>query len=113
MYPIDDNTPIGVLTVGQFKNLMGEVLSELKANSQGLAIELPKEIMDINELSEYISQSKSHIYKLTGTFKIPYYKRCKKLYFKRSEIDEWLTQDRVKTMDEITTEALNFQLKSR
>ena len=112
MYDINDETPIGVLTVGQFKSLMREIIREFAKNSNSKTVNQPQEVMDITKLSEYTGLSKSHIYKLTSSFKIPHYKNGKRLYFKCEEINDWLTQNRMKTMDEITDEALNFQLKS-
>lgn len=48
--------------------------------------------LTITELSSILKLSKSHIYTLTSTKKIPHIKLLgKKLLFKRSDIDTWLT----------------------
>jgi excisionase family DNA binding protein len=48
--------------------------------------------LTITELSSILKLSKSHIYTLTSTKKIPHIKLLgKKLLFKRIEIDNWLT----------------------
>ena len=39
---------------------------------------------------------------------IPYYKKGKKLIFKRSEIEDWLNAGRQKTDEEMETEAINY-----
>ena len=40
---------------------------------------------------------------------IPHYKPMGKMcYFKRTEIDEWLTQNRVKTAEEVDEMALEY-----
>lgn len=39
---------------------------------------------------------------------IPYYKKGKKLIFKRQEIENWLNAGRQKTDEEMETEAINF-----
>jgi hypothetical protein len=44
---------------------------------------------------------------------IPNAKRGKRLYFKRSEIDDWISQSRRKTVAEIEQEASNYLLRSR
>lgn len=73
-----------------------------------------KEVMTADELSEYLAISKSTIYKLTSRQEIPHYKpRGKLLYFKKSEIVEWVSKSKIKTMDEIEQEAENHLKKLR
>ena len=50
-------------------------------------------IMNVNELAEYISYAKPTIYQYVHKKTIPYYKKGKKLFFKKAEIDEWLQKD--------------------
>lgn len=62
----------------------------------------PKEVMTVDELSLYISLSKSYIYKLTSKRIIPYYTpNGKKLYFKKSEIDVWLLKNKSQSNEEL------------
>lgn len=67
---------------------------------------LQKEIFTISEVCSYTGFEKSYIYKLTSTRKIPHFKSPggKNVFFKRDEINDWLTQIRVKTVDEINSE---------
>jgi len=61
-----------------------------------------KEALDFNETSQYINQSRSYLYKLTSQGLIPHYKpNGKKLYFKRSELDEWVLKNKVYSSDEL------------
>ena len=58
----------------------------------------PKEFMTIDELANYLSLSKSAIYKLTSNKEIPFYTPGgKKIYFRKIEINEWLERSRVAT----------------
>lgn len=67
-----------------------------------------KECLDIEELSQYANLSLGHIYKLTSSQLIPHYKpHGKKVYFKRSEIDAWLFQNKVSTNQEIEQKAIS------
>ena len=51
---------------------------------------LSKEVLTLAELSLYLGQSKSSIYKLTSKKEIPFYTPGgKKCYFRKSEIDNW------------------------
>ncbi len=49
------------------------------------------EVLNLEQAAEYVSLSKSAIYKKTSERNIPHFKQGKKLYFKRSELDAWLT----------------------
>ena len=72
-----------------------------------------KQTLNIDEAAMYCSVTVSYLYKLTSTQQIPHFKpRGKIVYFDRSELDEWLRQNRVKTTAEIETEAANH-LKRR
>jgi len=65
-----------------------------------------KETLDFEETVSYINTSKSYLYKLTSQGLIPHYKpNGKKIYFNRSELDQWLQQNRVKSQAEIISEA--------
>lgn len=58
--------------------------------------------------------SKSHLYKLTCAHQIPYYKpNGKHLYFDRSEVEDWMKQNRIATKAEIETKAANFLVMGR
>lgn len=72
---------------------------------------LPQKVfMTIDELSAYLTLSKSYIYKLTSNNDIPYYKRGKRVYFNKIDIDNWTFSNRIKTNKEIDQEAVNYLL---
>lgn len=73
-----------------------------------------KHILNIEELSVLTGMSKSNIYKLTSARTIPHYKKdegSKVIYFKRREIEIWLTAHKVKTSTELEAEALNLMTR--
>ena len=52
--------------------------------------------LSVQELSDMLKLSQSHIYTLTSTKKIPYIKLLnKKLLFDRNEIENWLRSKKV------------------
>ena len=54
-----------------------------------------KNVININELSDYTGYSKSYIYKLTSRNAIPYFKPSgKAVFFDRMEIDVWLLKNK-------------------
>ncbi|WP_315060160.1 helix-turn-helix domain-containing protein [Capnocytophaga leadbetteri] len=77
-----------------------ERLTNLERINQGA-----KTILTLEEVAKYTNYSKSYIYKLTSRREIPCYKpNGKQLYFKRTEIEEWLLSNRKMTNKEIESE---------
>jgi excisionase family DNA binding protein len=68
-----------------------------------------KEVLTLKEAAQFAGLSSSYFYKLTSGHKIPHYKPAGKVcYFNRLELQEWLLQNRIKTVDELKTEAANI-----
>jgi excisionase family DNA binding protein len=73
-----------------------------------------KNVLTFSEVATLTGLSKSHLYKLTCKNKIPHYKPSGKMvYFNKQEVETWLMQNRVKTVDEIEVEAQNYCMKNR
>lgn len=73
-----------------------------------------KDVLNFNETCDYLELSHSHLYKLTSSGAIPHYKpNGKKIYFKRSELDEWVLRNRTATAAEIESQVFENMLKSR
>jgi len=70
-----------------------------------------KNILTVDDLIDYTGYSQKQIYKLTSTRVIPHYKpNGRKLFFKRNEIDAWITQGRIKPMNELDDETQIIEL---
>ncbi len=83
-------------------------------NTNSISENLNKEIYNFNEACTFLNYSKSYLYKLTHTRRIPHYKpNGKMLYFKRADLEAWLLRNRVKTADEIEQEAINYTMKKK
>lgn len=63
-----------------------------------------KRAMTFEEGCEYAGISKSHGYKLTSQGRIPHSKRGKRIYFEKSELDEWLLSNKVKDVATLVQE---------
>lgn len=87
-------------------------LDRIEQAIQNLNIGEPKapvnELLDVEQVASYLKVTKSAIYKLTSTSEIPHYKNGKRLYFKKSDIDEWIFSKRIKTNDDIEKEAMEY-----
>lgn len=65
-----------------------------------------KEVLTFEECRQYTGYSKSQLYKLTSTGMIPFYKPTGgSIFFKRSEIDDFLLRNRHSTDKEINRQA--------
>jgi excisionase family DNA binding protein len=80
-------------------------------NGSEIPLSNTNEIMNLEQLAKYVNQSKSAMYKQTSSRTIPFYKNGKRVYFKKSEIDAWLTKTKISTADEIEEKALNYIIK--
>ncbi|MDH1883851.1 helix-turn-helix domain-containing protein [Empedobacter falsenii] len=93
--------------------LILEKLAQLegKIEEQNL---LQKEVLTFNDVCKYLDISASHLYKLTSQKQIPHFcPQGKKLYFNRTEIDQWLMRNRQETTEDIETAAANYLIKNK
>ena len=68
-------------------------------------------LMTIDELAQYISSTKSQVYKLTSKKEVLHIKKNKRLYFEKSKIDKWIREASVPTSSEINEEAESLLMK--
>jgi excisionase family DNA binding protein len=81
------------------ERLLYEIIQQ-KLAANGVA----KEVMNVEEVAQYLDVAKSTIYKLTSTREIPHFKKGKRIYFRTNEINEWMAKGKRKTNDEIKEE---------
>jgi len=80
-----------------------EKLSKIESLYQQQAL---SEVLSFKEACKYLNLSASYLYKLTSLRRIPHYKpNGKKIYFKRSDLQDWLLSNRVKTDAELQQQA--------
>lgn len=83
-----------------------EEIKELAAEIEANIRICTKEVLTVDEAAKYLGLSKSYLYKMTHYQQIPHYKPGGKIcYFKRTELERWLTEKRVATRDEISRRA--------
>jgi len=91
-----------------------EILNRLKQIESLLEKTSQKEFLNANEASEYLNISTNYLYKLTSEKKFPFYKPSGKLiYFKKSELNEWICRNRIKSKKEIDSEAISRVINKR
>ncbi len=67
-----------------------------------------KNTLDINEAAIYTGRSVGYLYRLTSGREIPHFKQAGKLYFRKSELDDWMTQERVLTNAQLNAQAETY-----
>jgi excisionase family DNA binding protein len=88
------------ITVTEFKAQLDRIEAGLMAQ---------KNVLTFDETSHFTGLSKSFLYKLTSTRRVPHYKpHGKVIYFDRSQVEAWLLQNPIKTADTIEKEACSY-----
>ncbi len=84
--------------------VLNDVLSPLLIKGDNGVIKSASEIMSLKQASEFLDLAPQTLYGHTSRRTIPHYKKGKKIYFKREELLEWLTQSKRKTTNELLIE---------
>lgn len=100
---IIDTTPLALLTVGQFIELVKKCIES------PAPIKTDDTRLDMKETRKLTGYSADAIYRLVRERKIPCYRleATGKLWFKKNEIMEWIDGQKVKTIDEMCREKLS------
>jgi excisionase family DNA binding protein len=97
---IDKNRPMYSLSVEEYIQLNQEILSSFKDPE----VETEKnnsEIMDIEEAAIYLKMAKQTVYSMISRKILPYFKRGKRVFFRKAELLSWLEKGRKYTNEEI------------
>ncbi|MDD4992147.1 MAG: helix-turn-helix domain-containing protein [Paludibacter sp.] len=100
-----NETPLAALTIGQFKDLLGEMVKPQSISQSDQKI-FP-ETFGKNECSKLTGYAVNTINKMICEKAIPFYKRNAKVIFKRDEIEAWLLANRIQTIEEFIEEKEN------
>ncbi|GGK16405.1 hypothetical protein GCM10007962_08450 [Yeosuana aromativorans] len=73
-----------------------------------------KEVLTFDEACDYTGISRSYLYKLTASGKIPHSKpNGKMLFFEKRKLVDWLLQNKRKSQQDIEAEALSHAMRHR
>lgn len=89
-----------------------EKLRSQESSDEGTS-KVQKEILSIEECGSLLNLARQTIYGLCSRRGIPFYKRNKRLYFKRSELLAWIEEGRKKTQVEFDEDLANFISKKQ
>ena len=67
-----------------------------------------KEVLDINDVAQLTGYSVKYLRLLIAKRDIPHYRRGNRLYFCRTEIEDWMMGERIPTNEEMKTKAMGY-----
>lgn len=67
-----------------------------------------KNVIGVEEAAMLTGYTVKGIYTLTSEKRIPHYKKNGKLYFKKDELEAWMTENKVLTQQEIESRAQTY-----
>lgn len=78
------------LTASQLTALIESAVSKCLSEKATVIVQPQKDLMRIDEASEFLGVSKNALYQTVHLGKVPYTKQGKALYFSRAELAKWI-----------------------
>jgi len=97
------NNIIVQFTQDEFTTLLKSCITESLELREFTKAEPSDKLFNVKEAAEYLDIAPQTLYGYTSNRTIPFIKKGKKLYFRKSDLDKWLSEGRKLTMDEIGT----------
>jgi excisionase family DNA binding protein len=97
----------------ELKDLLREVLLDTLKEGKESFSGAASNILDVKEAAAYVKLKVTTLYEKTSTKAIPHFKKGNKVYFRREELEAWLTEGKVKTVDDLQREAATYSLKRK
>ena len=89
------------------------MVNKLKEEYPTLPTFVGKDILSFKEATKYLDLSESSLYKLTSELKISFSKpNGGKLYFEKADLDNWMIQNKSKSVVEVENEILEKSIKN-
>ena len=101
------------ITEQEFKEFLKDALKEILGDKLGSIPEQQPEIMDVQQAAQFLKMKTATLYEKTSRKQIPHFKKGNKLYFHHSALQQWIKQGKVKTNDEIGSEAITYTLNRK
>jgi excisionase family DNA binding protein len=95
------NNIIIQFTQDEFTTLLKTCIVESLEHTDFSKGEPRDKLFNVREASEYLDIAPQTLYGYTSNRTIPFIKKGKKLYFRKCDLDEWLSQGRKLTIAEI------------
>lgn len=96
------------LTETEFKDFLKQALKEILAEQTINTQPALPEILDIKQAADFLKLKVTTLYEKTSQKEVPHFKKGNKLYFNRGALTEWVSSGRIKTNQEIESEANDY-----
>jgi len=96
---LEKDKPLYALNVGEFEQLMAELMQANQIQSPEripVFTEVVSDQMNISECAKYLNVSESTLHRYKNNRAIPFYKVGRTVYFKRSEVDAAINSEQKK-----------------
>ena len=101
-----DNLPEAVTQLLQeVAYIRNHLLNQSATTPEPMPYPAENKFLTVTEVSQMLNLSTGAIYNMTSTRQIPFFKKGRRVYFDKKEIDEWIRQDRRKTIKQLQVEA--------
>lgn len=82
-----------VTTPDELSEILTKIVNDLDISHFAVKAEKTDDnYMNINEAAKYLNLAKQTIYGFTSRGQIPHIKKAKRLLFRKSDLDQWLTE---------------------
>ena len=111
---IEKDQPESPGKIPEFEKIIENCLRRVLEEKPDLLVKDPeKEILSVDEAADYLGLSKQTVYQHVHKRKIPHSKRGRRLFFRRSELNDWLDKGRKKTIPEIDDDVREYMKGNR
>ena len=97
----------------EFKVFLKQALSEIIGEGLTQAKNIIPDILDVKQAADFLRLKITTLYEKTSEKTIPHFKKGNKLYFKRDDLQAWVQEGKVKTTDELQSEAASYTMQSK
>ncbi|MFY9311109.1 MAG: helix-turn-helix domain-containing protein [Bacteroidia bacterium] len=94
----------------EFKNFLKQALSEIMGERITHSKPDIPDIMDVKQAANFLRLQVTTLYEKTSQKIIPHFKKGNKLYFNRNELQAWVQEGKVKTTDELQSQAASYTM---
>ena len=89
----------------EFKDLLKSCINETLSSSSITKPGPENSLFNVTEASDFLDLAPQTLYGYTSNRTIPFIKKGKKIYFRKLDLEKWLSDGRKLTKDEILTAA--------
>ena len=102
-----------VIGKAELKDLIQETLQEILKEIKEFPSKSLSDILDIQQAAEFLKKKITTLYEMTSKKTIPHFKKGNKLYFKREELEQWLSEGKVKPVQHVQQDAITYSMNNK